>query len=260
MVASDASSKAAGLADPPPSPPRALSILELGCELFLATVPEHTDFYWIDRKKKPGVRLLGPVNFWRVLRRLWRGEADLGVGGGPLVLPWHPRSFLTTVREFHLQAPAALFATFAARYFHLFHRVPIAAIDLADTFGIRAHNFGLLDRCVTYFKRELPVDRWQVFFRSGHWDLPGRRWRLKKSSQRRLAKLRPISLGTGATTEPLSMPKTTDIFFAGDVSPSSTVRSEGIKELFALREEGIVVDVPEQRIGHEEFTRRLASA
>ena len=56
------------------------------------------------------------------------------------------------------------------------------------------------------------------------------------------------------------MPKTTDIFFAGDVSPSSTVRSEGVKELLALREEGIVVDYPEQRIAHDEFARRLASA
>ena len=180
--------------------------------------------------------------------------------GAPLVSPWHPRSFLTALRDWGMRAPAALFATFAARYFHLFHRVPTAAIDFADTFGIRAHNFGLLDRAAAYFKRELPVDRWQVFFRSGHWDLPGRRWRLKKSSQWRLARLQPISLGTGATTEPLSMPKTTDIFFAGDVSPSSTVRSEGVRELLALREEGIVVDYPEERIAHDEFARRLASA
>jgi hypothetical protein len=260
MVASDASSKAAGLADPPSSSPRALRVLELGCELFLATVPEHTDFYWIDRKKKPGVRLLGPVNFWRVLRRLWRGEYDLVVIGVPLVSPWHPRSFLTALRDWHVRAPAALFATFAARYFHRFHRVPIAAVDLADSFGIRAHNFGLLDRCAAYFKRELPVDRWQVFFRSGHWDLPGRRWRSRKSSERRMGKLMPISLGVWPSTEPMTMPKRSDVFFAGDVSPSSTVRSEGIGELLALAAEGIVVDFPRERIANDEFNRRLASA
>ena len=261
MVASEVQSKPGDPVQSAAPPGRPLRILELGCELFLRTVPEQTDFYWIDRKRPPGeTRLLGPANFARVLKRLWKGEYDIVVIGVPLVSPWHPRSFLTALRDWHMRAPAALFATVAARYFHWFHRLPIAAIDLADSFGIRAHNFGLIDRSAVYFKRELPVDRWQVFFRSGHWDLPGRRWRLKKSSQRRLAKLRPISLGTGATTEPLSMPKTADVFFAGDVSPSSTVRSEGIKELLALRHEGIVVDVPEERIGHEEFTRRAASA
>jgi hypothetical protein len=260
MVASDASSKAAGPADLPPPPPRALRILELGCELFHATVPEHTDFYWIDRKRKPGVRLFGPVNSWRVLRRLWRGDYDLVVIGVPLVSPWHPRSWLTALRDWRLRGPAALFATFAVRYFHRFHRVPIAAVDLADTFGIRAHNFGLLDRSSAYFKRELPVDRWQVFFRSGHWDLPGRSWRSRKRSQRRMEKLRPISLGPWPNMEPLTMPKTSDVFFAGDVSPSSTVRSEGIEELLALAAEGIVVDFPRERIANAEFNRRLASA
>jgi hypothetical protein len=260
MVASDASSKAAGLADLPSSPPRPLSILELGCELFFTTVPGQTDFYWIDRKKKPGVRLLGPVNFCRVLRRLWRKEYDLVVIGVPLISPWHPRSWLTVLRDWHVSAPAALFATFAARYFHLLHRVPTAAVDLADTFGIRAHNFGLLDRSVAYFKRELPVDRWQVFFRSGHWDLPGRRWRSRKSSERRMGKLRPISLGPWPHMQPMTMAKTADVFFAGDVSPSSTVRTDGLEELLALRDEGIVVDFPRDRIANDEFNRRLASA
>src|SRR4051812_43782643 len=106
MVATDASSKAAGLAGLPSSLPRRLRVLELGCELFVATVPEQTDFYWIDRNRKTGVRLLGPVNFGRVLRRLWRGDYDLVVVGVPLVSPWHPRSFLTALRDWHVRAPA----------------------------------------------------------------------------------------------------------------------------------------------------------
>src|SRR3954454_581463 len=141
MLASEDPSRAAGAADPPSPSPRPLRILELGCEMFLTSAPEQTDFYWIDRKKKPGVRLLGPVNLWRVLRRLRRGDYDLVVLGVPLVSPWHPRSWLTALRDWHMRAPAALFATFAACYFHRFHRVPTAAVDLADTFGIRAHNF-----------------------------------------------------------------------------------------------------------------------
>ena len=259
MVVDEASSRA-GDAVGPPAPVRPLRILELGGEIFREAAPTQTDFYWVDRKRKKGVPVLGPIVFWRLVRRLRQGDYDLVVVNVPLVSPWQPRSFLTALRDWHVRAPQALFATFAVHYFHWFHRVPTAAIDLSDTFGVRSHNFGLLDRCAAYFKRELPVDRWQVFFRSGHWDLPGRRWRSKKSSQRRLGKLRPLTLGTGFTTEVVTAPKTTDIFFAGDVRPSSTIRSEGIKELLALRDEGIVVDYPTERIPHHEFTQRLASA
>lgn len=237
-----------------------LRILELGGEIFLRSAPTQTDFYWVDRKRREGMPVLGPVTFWRLVRKLRQGRYDLVVVNAPLVSPWHPRSFLTALRDWHLRAPLGLFATFAVHYLHWFHRVPTAAVDLADTFGIRAHNFRLLDRCTYYFKRELPVDRWQVFFRSGHWDLPGRRWRLKKSSQRRLGKLRPLTLGIWPETQTMTAPKTTDIFFAGDINPNSTVRSEGIRELLALRSEGIVVDCPTERVSHGEFTRRLASA
>jgi hypothetical protein len=245
-----------------PSPadaPRPLRVLELGGGIFHATVPEQTDFYWIDRKKR-GDRLLGPVAIFKILSKLRGGSYDFVALHVPLMSPWHPRSFLTTIREWHVQALPALFATFAVRYLHWFHRVPIAAIDLHDTFGIRAHNFGLIDRAVAYFKRELPADKWQVFFRSAHWDLPGRRWRSKKRSQARLAKLRPLTISTGATVAPVSAPKTTDVFFAGDISPNSTLRTEGLKELLALRDEGIVVDWPQKRVGHAEFTQRLAGA
>jgi Glycosyl transferases group 1 len=75
-----------------------------------------------------------------------------------------------------------------------------------------------------------------------------------------MAKLRPISLGVWPNTKPMTMPKTSDVFFAGDVAPNSTVRSEGVKELLALGDEGIVIDFPQQRISNDEFNRRLASA
>jgi hypothetical protein len=237
-----------------------LRILELGGGIFRDSAGDQTDFYWVDRRKFEGGRLLGPLASMRVLRKLRGGAYDLVAVNAPLISPWHPRSFLTVIRDWRLRSPSALFATFAVRYLHRLHRVPVAVVDLHDTFGIRAHNFGLLDRAAAYFKRELPVDKWQVFFRSAHWDLPGKRWRSKKRSQRLLARLRPLTLATGPTSRPLSQPKTADVFFAGDISPNSTLRSEGIAELLALRSEGIAVDYPEERIGHEEFTRRLAGA
>ena len=178
----------------------------------------------------------------------------------PHISPWHPRSFLTVLRDWHVRAPPAFVATLMPRYLHHLHRVPTVGIDLGDTFGIRAHNSSLIDRSVVYFKRELPVDKWQVFFRSAHWDLPGSRWRRKKPAQRRLEKLRPITLTAGPWASPGAAEKTADIFFAGQVDGNSTVRADGLKELLALRQEGIVVDVPEARIEHDEFRRRLAGA
>jgi hypothetical protein len=50
------------------------------------------------------------------------------------------------------------------------------------------------------------------------------------------------------------------VFFAGAVDGNSTVRSDGIHELLALRNEGYVIDVPQQRLPMEEFHRRVAQA
>jgi hypothetical protein len=93
-------------------------------------------------------------------------------------------------------------------------------MDLSDTFGIGRHNFHLLDTCRFFFKRELPADRWQVFFKSGHWDLPGSRWRKKRRNQRRIEKLRPISLGAGGLQNMewgTGLKKATDVFYSGDL-------------------------------------------
>jgi hypothetical protein len=139
--------------------------------------------------------------------------------------------------------------------------VPVAVLDINDSFGIGRHNFGLIDRCHSYFKRELTADRWQVFFKSSHWDLPGRRWRLKKSSQRRIHKLKPIHLGyPGRLASQPTTVKTSDVFFAGDTHPNSSVRSEGIEELLALRNEGYIIDVPDGPLDRATFHHRLASA
>ena len=238
---------------------RPLRILEIGSRLFLTAAPEQTDFFWAGRKKRHH-KPFGPLPFFRVLARLRRREYDLVVVDAPLLPHWHPRSFLTALRDWHVQSFSALFAIAAVRYMHHFHDVPLAVFDDNDSFGIGAHNFGLIDRCHSYFKRELTADRWQVFFKSSHWDLPGRLWRSKSSSQRRLAKLRPLSLGYFPADLEETVEKTTDIFFAGDTFPNSTVRTEGIRELLALRDEGIRVDIPEARMDRQAFMRRMAGA
>ena len=242
-----------------PNDIRPLRILEIGSQLFSTAVPEQTDYFGASRRKAAHVPF-GPSLFLPALARLRRGHYDLVVVDAPLLPYWHPRSFLTALRDWRLQGPSAVFAIAAVHAMHHFHDTPLAVFDINDSFGVGAHNFGLIDRCHSYFKRELSADRWQAFFKSGHWDLPGRRWRAKASSQRRLAKLRPLSLGCFPTQFEGTVEKTADIFFAGDTFPSSTLRTDGIKELLALREEGIRVDIPETPLDRATFMRRMAGA
>jgi len=254
----------AGRDDGPQPAIRPLRILEIGDELLFKTaVPDQTDFHWTGYRPrgKTGIGF-GPLRFLRAMRRLRAGQYDLLALHVPLYPPWHPRVLLTVLRDWRLSAPRGLFAVFGWWLVQRWHRVPIAAIDMNDSFGIGQHAFSLIDASRIYFKRELPADRWQVFFKSGHQNLPGLRWRRKVSSRRLLAKLQPLSYGSpNPVTTPSAPPeKVTDVFFAGAVDGNSTVRSDGIHELLALRDEGYVIDVPEQRLPMEEFHRRVAQA
>jgi hypothetical protein len=188
----------------PPSAGGPLRILEIGDELLFKTaVPDQTDFYWTGYRPrgKAGIGF-GPLRFLRAMRRLRGSEYDLLVLHVPLYPPWHPRVLLTVLRDWRLAAPRGLFAVFGWWLVQRWHRVPIAAIDMNDSFGIGRHAFALVEASRFYFKRELPADRWQVFFKSGHQNLPGLRWRRKASSRRLLAKLRPLSYGSCSSPAP----------------------------------------------------------
>jgi hypothetical protein len=140
---------------------------------------------------------------------------------------------------------------------------PIAVIDTEDTPFIERIDFHLLSRCRFYFKRELPTDRWRLFTKTAHRGLPTPRFRRRSHLRGLLDKLRPISLGLPAAAASLpafSPEKSSDVFFAGDVAGSSTLRPAGLSELIALRERGLRVDLPEGRLPPAEFYRRCASA
>jgi hypothetical protein len=140
----------------------------------------------------------------------------------------------------------------------------IAIVDQDDLPVINRSNFFLLDRCTTYFKRELPVDRWRLFLKTGHVNLPTPRFRSIARYRNGLAKVRPLSMGLPLGREsllpPASLTKAADVFFAGRVEASSWVREKGLPELLALRERGITVDIPEAPLPPDEFYRRCASA
>jgi hypothetical protein len=197
-----------------------------------------------------------------VLRRLRRKEYDLVVLHAARFAPWHPRTLLPLLRDKRFFARPWLCAPWGWRILHRFHDVPVVAVDLRDTFGIGRCNLHLLDACRAFCKRELPVDRWQVFFKTGHWDLPRHRWRQKRRNQERLAKLRPIGYGAGRKPLPerSNATKATDLFFAGDLFRGTTPRADGIAELKALKAEVYRIDLPEYHLPYEEYLKRLAAA
>lgn len=245
---------------------RPLRILEAGENaLFAFAVPQQTELCWTGSKPRGRAHLvLGPIRLVRMFRRLRRGEFDLLVLHAPVYAPWHPRSILTTLVAWNSRFPLGLFATFAWRCLAWFHDVPIAALDLGDSCQIYSHDTFLLDRCKAYFKRELPSDHWLAFCNRWYPVFPGQRWRGTQRHRRRIAKLRPISVGTPPFHEDIRSPaapeKKTDVFFVGAVEANSTIRAVGVEELRALQAEGYVVDIPDERLPHAQYLQRMSQA
>ena len=152
----------------------------------------------------------------------------------------------------------------APQYLRRKIKAPIAIVDLEDNRFIWRQSRFLLDRATVYFKRELPVDHWQVFMLTDHYSIPTARYRSNQKNQRRVEKLLPLSLGPVVGSEhefpPVPVAKTSDIFFAGVTESASSVRQRGMKELLALRDLGIRVDIPDGRLSRAEFFQRAAAA
>jgi hypothetical protein len=141
---------------------------------------------------------------------------------------------------------------------------PIAVLDTEDYPAIKTDRLFLLSRCKLYFKRELPPDHWRLFTGTAHASLPSRRFRRQPRYRDMVAKVRPLSLGLPLESRgllPMNAPgKTADVFFAGDTESSSTVRAAGMREIMALRERGITVDIPQSRLPLPEFYQRASRA
>ena len=179
--------------------------------------------------------------------------------------PWH---WQWITRELFsrraLRGESRLLSTFGAQLLRWPIRAPIAVLDTEDYPAINQDRFFLLSRCRLYFKRELPPDRWRLIMGTAHPNLPSRRFRRQSRYRDELAKIRPLPLGLPREVPsllPTSAPeKTADVFFAGDTEHSSTVRASGMQELAQLRDRGVVVDIPRDRLTQAEFYQRAARA
>ncbi|MBV9996945.1 MAG: glycosyltransferase family 1 protein [Caulobacteraceae bacterium] len=241
-------------------------IIEIGDKAFMANAfPADTAFFptVAGLAAPPGVRRLGSLfELWRVL-----GDPDveLVVCHAPYYAPWSWR-WLTRVLFSRriLKGQAPLVRAFAPQLLRWRRRAPLAVLDHEDLPVINRNNLFLLDRCRFYFKRELPVDHWRVFLKTAHPNLPTARFRLARRNRERVAKLRPLSIGlpldAGELLSFAPSPKTCDVFFAGRVEGSASLRARGLAELRALERRGVSVDVPEGPLPRADFYRRCAAA
>ncbi len=242
-------------------------IVEIGPRPYISRWYKNTaEFFSTDwaGHVEPGV---APIRTLRTLwRRLGQTDIDLIVCHPSFSAPWGFRHIARSIFSKRLLwGRSPLMRAYGPEIARLRSRSRLIVVDLEDLPVINPSNLPLLDASHLWFKRELPTDHWRVFNKTAHPNLPTPRFRLDARHRGRIAKLRPISIGLPEQTDGqpprAAQAKTTDVFFAGRVTGSSTIRARGWSELQALAAEGrIRLDIPEQRLPLAEFYRRCASA
>ncbi len=213
--------------------------------------------------KPPGVELVSAKTLIPLARRLSKQSFDLVVVHAS---PHGPIEALirTIFRRSALRGHFPIFRTFAQQLLRGGVKAPVAVLDLHDSPSILACNRHLLEVATIYFKRELPPDRWQLFMRAGK--IPTLRYRRLAHFGNKLSRIRPLSLGIpdsmlayGIHASPSSR-KDVDVFFAGRLKWSSTVRERGAEELAQLSKAGLRVEITEKRMSPSEYLARCARA
>jgi hypothetical protein len=247
--------------------PPNLKILEIGeFSLFKRNLPHQTTlvFTGYNPRHVRGIdhRPFGPALLPGLLRSLRRGDWDVVFCYPPARPLWDrkqgaPRAAAGLLRRL------ARFRTLGAYVLKARPASPLVVLDYNDEAIIPAPALFLLDACVAYFKRELPVDFAKAFRDAAP------RYRTPASVpsdpffQRNVGKLYPVSAAVPEDTARLALEtraaKTTDIFFAGS-SSNSTVRARGFEQLAALAAEGYAVDICPGGLSQAEYLARCARA
>jgi hypothetical protein len=242
-------------------------ILEIGGGYFKMEYPERTTLLWSATKMPAAGEAIDgfstPDRVWRELRAARAGRYDVVIANTVRYSPWHPRYWARAP----FYSPTHPWASISRQWGVTALRwanvpVPLVAIDMDDAFSIGTDSVFLLDKARVFFKRELPVDKWQVMSGSVHPHIPTLRYRRSDKWRRRIDALRPISLPQFRYDDSLrSAPfpdKTHDIFFSGMVLGNSTVRSAGVAELEHLKSLGYRIDQPTERLPYDAFLERMS--
>jgi len=250
-----------------------LRIVEIGAPFFKHVFPAQTQcFSTIHTRAEAdpanGLHSISPRTLPALYRALRAPGLALIICRPTFYAPWHWQWLSRALFSRRaLSGRALLTGAFGQQLLRLPVRAPIAVLDFEDFPGINRDRYFLLARCRCYFKRELPPDRWRLFMPRGQHNLPSRRFRRLPRYRAWIEKIRPLSLGLPLgsldllpTTKMEMEEKTADVFFVGDSESSSTIRQRGLRELMALREQGLVIDIPETRLAPREFYQRLAHA
>ena len=195
-------------------------------------------------------------------------EFDMVVVHSSPTAPWErTRSVEFLFKRSTLQGRLPFFRRFGQQMIRYGVTAPIFVLDFDDPAVISRSDVFLLDKAKLYFKRELPADHWRLFAGTLHRSVPTPRFRSIVKNQKRMSKILPISLGVSpaisAWVQVYEIPKaekSVDVFFAGQIKNSSTVRQRGLEELLSLKAEGYVIDVCDQRLPIDEYLARCVAA
>ncbi len=244
-----------------------LRILEIGGGYFKMQYPQRTTLLWSISKLSDDFPdfdgFSTPDRVMRELRAARAGRYDVVVANTLRYSPWHPRYWARAPGYTPRHPWASLSRQFGVSVLRWAEvPVPLVAIDMDDSFGIGRGSVFLLDKAKVFFKRELPVDKWQVLSGTVHPHLPTLRYRRSETWRRRIETLQPISLPQfryGESWRDAPFPdKTHDIFFAGAVEGNSTVRTSGLPELERLAARGYRIDRPTERLAYPAFLERMS--
>ena len=246
-----------------------LKILEVGGGYFKQEYPERTTLLWNwSRLPEMGEEIAGfatPDRVAREVRSARDGKYDVIIANPVRYSPWHPRYWARQGGNTPTHPWASLSRQFGVNILRWLELpVPLIVTDMDDAFGIGRSTVFLLDKAKLFYKRELPVDRWQILYGAVHPHLPTSRYRHSEKWIKRMEVLRPISMPqfryhekwkTAAFPE-----KTHDIFFIGAVRHNSTVRSDGLAELRQLEKMGYRIDEPSERLPYDAFMERMSKS
>jgi hypothetical protein len=249
-------------------------IIEIGSAPFMwRAFPHTTQFYstWPDERFQNddrGFHIFSLKQLPGLTAALQSAEFNMVVVHSSPLAPWTLNSVSRTLfNRSAVEGHLPLFRRFGQQMIRCRVTAPIFVLDFDDPAVISRSDVFLLDKAKLYFKRELPADHWRLFAGTLHRSVPTPRFRSIVKHQNRLSKILPISLGVSpaisAWVQVYEIPKvkkSADVFFAGQIKNSSTVRPRGLEELLSLKAEGYVIDVCDQRLPIDEYLARCAAA